>query len=89
MIKRLLLLLVLGVTTAHATAATIAQVISPTRIVLAGTNEREVVPVGGKPVYYCGLNAFTSWAQPLVGQRVISTPAFARSRTGSANQTSF
>lgn len=72
MIKRLFLLL-LCAAAAQAHATTIAQVISPTRIVLAGTREREVLPVNGTPVYYCGLNAFTSWAAPLVGQQVMST----------------
>lgn len=71
---RRLLLIFLYVAATHAqAAATIAQVISPTRIVLAGSHEREVMALSGTPVYYCGLNAFTSWAQPLVGQRVVST----------------
>jgi hypothetical protein len=71
MTKRLLFLLCAAAVQAHAT--TIAQVISPNSIVLAGAHEREVLPVSGTPVYYCGLNAFTSWAAPLVGQHVTST----------------
>ncbi|MFC0403131.1 transglycosylase SLT domain-containing protein [Paraburkholderia rhizosphaerae] len=72
MTKRLLSLLLCAAAT-DATAATIAQVISPTRVVLAGGQEREVLPVNGTPVYYCGLSAFTSWAAPLIGQHVAST----------------
>ncbi|MEX3969891.1 transglycosylase SLT domain-containing protein [Paraburkholderia caribensis] len=58
--------------TGHAT--TISEVISPTSVVLAHGTARAIATLGGKPVFYCGLQAFQSWAAPLVGQRVRSSP---------------
>jgi hypothetical protein len=58
--------------TAHAT--TIFEVISPTNVVLAQGNARAIANLDGKPVFYCGLHAFESWAAPLDGQRVGSSP---------------
>ncbi|MCP3712591.1 transglycosylase SLT domain-containing protein [Paraburkholderia sp. CNPSo 3274] len=58
--------------TAH--AASIAQLISPVSLVLSSSGAREVAALDGKPVLYCGLAAFDSWASPLVGQSVRSTP---------------
>ncbi|CAG4914324.1 transglycosylase SLT domain-containing protein [Paraburkholderia gardini] len=55
-------------------AATIDTVISPTNLVLAQNGAREVATFDGKPVFYCGLGAFTSWAAPLGGQKVHSGP---------------
>lgn len=55
-------------------AATIAAVISPVNFVVAGDGARELASLDGKPVFYCGLDAFTSWATPLVGQVVTSNP---------------
>ncbi|BCF95124.1 transglycosylase SLT domain-containing protein [Paraburkholderia largidicola] len=57
-----------------ADAATIAEVISPTSVVLAQENARALATLGGKPVFWCGLHAFEAWAAPLVGQAVASTP---------------
>ena len=57
-----------------ASAATISQVISPTSIVLTRGSARTIATLDGKPVFYCGLEAFESWAAPLVGQRVGSNP---------------
>ena len=77
MIKRLFLTLSVA-TFAHcscAATATIEDVISPTSLVLASASAgaRNVATFDGKPVFYCGLKAFTTWATPLVGQRVTST----------------
>jgi hypothetical protein len=55
-------------------AASIAQLISPVSIVLSSSGAHEVAALDGKPVLYCGLAAFNSWASPLVGQSVGSTP---------------
>jgi hypothetical protein len=55
-------------------AAAIAEVISPTRVVLAQGNARAMATFDGKPVFWCGLHAFEAWAAPLVGQPVASTP---------------
>ncbi|MEM5440444.1 transglycosylase SLT domain-containing protein [Paraburkholderia diazotrophica] len=55
-------------------AVTIAEVISPTSVVLAQGDARKLASFGGKPVFWCGLHAFESWAAPLVGQTVASTP---------------
>jgi hypothetical protein len=79
MIKRVLkaVPLVIALNFAHAAGAaamTIASVISPASIVLAEGNTRNVAQLDGKPVFYCGLDAFTTWAAPLVGQAVSSTP---------------
>ncbi|SEI23721.1 Transglycosylase SLT domain-containing protein [Paraburkholderia hospita] len=57
-----------------ASAATIAEVISPTSVVLAQGNVRTLASFDGKPVFWCGLKAFERWALPLVGQRVASNP---------------
>lgn len=55
-------------------AASITQVISPVSLVLASGATREVASIDGTPVLYCGLHAFETWAAPLVGQTVRSTP---------------
>lgn len=57
-----------------AATVTIEHVISPTSIVLASSGTRKVATLEGKPVFYCGLTAFSKWAAPLAGQRVSSTP---------------
>lgn len=57
-----------------ARAASITQVISPVSLVLASGATREVASIDGTPVLYCGLHAFETWAAPLVGQTVRSTP---------------
>lgn len=73
--KARLIAFLLGLAVGDASAASIVQVISPTRVVLAGIRGREVMQISGSPVYYCGLDAFAQWAAPLVGQRVSSTAA--------------
>lgn len=55
-------------------AASITQVISPVSFVLGSGSAREVAPLDGKPVLYCGLGAFDRWAAPLLGQPVRSSP---------------
>jgi hypothetical protein len=74
--KRVLLSLSLAVFTHRSVAASanIERVISPTSFVLTSAGARNVATFDGKPVFYCGLPAFTAWAAPLVGQRVRSTP---------------
>ncbi|MGF6472606.1 hypothetical protein QFZ91_005664 [Paraburkholderia sp. JPY419] len=57
-----------------AQAATIAEVISPTSVVLADGNARALASFDGKPVFWCGLQVFEKWATPLVGQSVASNP---------------
>lgn len=74
MIKRVLLTLSLGACVCSSQAATIEDVISPTSFVLASAGARNVATFDGKPVFYCGLKAFTTWATPLVGQPVGSNP---------------
>ena len=62
---------------AHAAAApgpSITQVISPVSLVLGSDSAREVATLDGKPVLYCGLAPFETWAAPLLGQPVRSTP---------------
>lgn len=55
-------------------ASTIAEVISPTSVVLAQGNVRTIASFDGKPVFWCGLKAFENWAMPLVGQPIASSP---------------
>lgn len=55
-------------------AATIEEIISPTSVVLSHGNTRTLASFDGKPVFWCGLNAFESWATPLIGQQVASNP---------------
>ncbi|MBN3808552.1 hypothetical protein [Paraburkholderia sp. Ac-20347] len=57
--------------TAH--AASITQVISPVSLVLGSGGAREVATLDGKPVLYCGLAPFDTWAAPLLGQPVRSS----------------
>ena len=76
MVKRSLAILAMSAFVAGAAhAASIAQFISPGSLVLASQGTRELASLDGKPVLYCGLAAFNSWASPLVGQAVHSTPA--------------
>jgi hypothetical protein len=70
----LLLLAARASASASASNPTISDVISPTSIVLAQNGSREVAALDGKPVFYCGLGAFATWAAPLVGQTVRSNP---------------
>ncbi|TDN59100.1 transglycosylase SLT domain-containing protein [Paraburkholderia sp. BL10I2N1] len=72
MIRRLLLAIPLALAVNLCDASTIAAVISPSSLVLAEGHARNLVALDGKPVFYCGLGAFTSWATPLVGQPVHS-----------------
>ncbi|WP_244106496.1 transglycosylase SLT domain-containing protein [Paraburkholderia phenazinium] len=68
--KRVLLAFLLALGAMGARGATITQVISPVSLVIADAGVRRVVTLDGTPVLYCGLNAFSSWALPLVGQAI-------------------
>ena len=70
MTKRLVLTVSLAALSLGSHAATIENVISPTSVVLTHAGARSVASFDGKPVFYCGLKAFESWAAPLVGQPV-------------------
>jgi hypothetical protein len=48
----------------------IARVISPSVILLKQGAKADIAEMPGKPVYYCGLDAFKQWAHPLLGQLV-------------------
>jgi hypothetical protein len=72
--KRLVLTVSLAALSLGSHAATIENVISPTSVVLTQAGTRSVASFDGKPVFYCGLKAFESWAAPLVGQPVGSNP---------------
>ncbi|MGF6851176.1 transglycosylase SLT domain-containing protein [Paraburkholderia sp. CI3] len=74
MTRRLVLILSLAALSTGSRAATIGNVISPTSVVLTQAGARSVANFDGKPVFYCGLKAFESWAAPLVGQPVGSSP---------------
>ncbi|WP_116124157.1 transglycosylase SLT domain-containing protein [Paraburkholderia sp. BL6669N2] len=74
MSKRSALGLLIAVFLPVAHAATIEEVISPTSVVLANGTARTIAAIDGKPVFYCGLQAFESWAAHLVGQPVGSNP---------------
>ncbi|MGV7240380.1 transglycosylase SLT domain-containing protein [Caballeronia sp. M23-90] len=49
-------------------AATIEEIISPTRYVVSSAGQRTILDIGGTPVYACGMKPFQSWAQRLEGQ---------------------
>ena len=74
MTRRLVVILSLAALSTGSRAATIENVISPTSVVLTQAGARSVANFDGKPVFYCGLKAFESWAAPLVGQPVRSSP---------------
>ncbi|APA90441.1 transglycosylase SLT domain-containing protein (plasmid) [Paraburkholderia sprentiae WSM5005] len=74
MTRRIVLILSLAALSLGSHAATIENVISPTSVVLTQAGARSVARFDGKPVFYCGLDAFESWAAPLVGQTVGSNP---------------
>jgi hypothetical protein len=48
----------------------IVQMISPDVLVLAQGEKAGIKEIAGTPVYYCGLDAFKRWADPLLHQRV-------------------
>jgi hypothetical protein len=67
----LLLLLAFGCVIANAAdKPCIARVISPSVIVLTQGDKADITEIEGKPVYYCGLDAFRRWAHPLLYQQV-------------------
>ena len=72
MSSRRFLSLLLAAVCVSAHASTLAQIISPVCYVVADANDRRVVPLDGKPVFYCGYNSFERWARPLAGQPVSS-----------------
>ncbi|EDT40993.1 transglycosylase SLT domain-containing protein [Burkholderia ambifaria] len=73
MIKRMAFAAVVALANSAAHAAVIAQVISPVSVVIQDGAVRRVAMLPGKPVYYCGLDAFVEWASPLIGQPVRSS----------------
>ncbi|MGY4730759.1 transglycosylase SLT domain-containing protein [Burkholderia pyrrocinia] len=73
MIKRVVVSVAVAIASANAQSAVIAQVISPVSVVIQDGSTRRVVMLPGKPVYYCGLDAFVTWASPLIGQPVRSS----------------
>ncbi len=70
MIKRLVSVLTLAVASFAVQAATIEAVISPNAIVVRGEGQASVHTLGGKPVLYCGLDAFLGWSARLLGARI-------------------
>ncbi|RQS45123.1 lytic transglycosylase [Burkholderia sp. Bp8986] len=73
MIKRMAFAAVAALASAYAHSAVIAQVISLVSVVIQDGAVRRVAMLPGKPVYYCGLDAFVEWASPLIGQPVRSS----------------
>lgn len=73
MIKHLIFATAMASASAYAHSAVIAQVISPVSVVIQDGAVRRVAMLPGKPVYYCGLDAFVEWASPLIGQPVRSS----------------
>ncbi|KUY50311.1 transglycosylase SLT domain-containing protein [Burkholderia sp. RF2-non_BP3] len=74
MIKRMAFVAAMALASSYAQSAVIAQVISPVSVVIQDGATRRVAMLPGKPVYYCGLDAFVEWASPLIGQSVRSSP---------------
>ncbi|MGH7460477.1 MAG: lytic transglycosylase [Longimicrobiales bacterium] len=73
MTKRLASILVLtaaGLITAGVQAATIDAVISPNAIVVKVDGQARVHTLEGKPVLYCGLEAFLGWSARLLGAQI-------------------
>lgn len=75
MIGRMAFVAAMALASAWAQSAVIAKVISPVSVVIQDGSTRRVAMLPGKPVYYCGLDAFTEWAAPLIGQTVRSSPS--------------
>ncbi|WP_175719059.1 transglycosylase SLT domain-containing protein [Burkholderia anthina] len=75
MIKQVVFAAAMALASTCAESAVIAQVISPVSVVIQDGQTRQVAMLPGKPVYYCGLDAFVQWASPLIGQTVRSSPS--------------
>ncbi|WP_176315689.1 transglycosylase SLT domain-containing protein [Burkholderia vietnamiensis] len=73
MIARAAFAVAFALACSQAQSAVIAQVISPVSVVIQDGATRRVAMLPGKPVYYCGLDAFVDWASPLIGQPVRSS----------------
>lgn len=73
MIKHVALVAAIALASTYARSAVIAQVISPVSVVIQDGATRQVAMLPGKPVFYCGLDAFIEWASPLIGQPVRSS----------------
>ncbi|KWA08132.1 transglycosylase SLT domain-containing protein [Burkholderia territorii] len=73
MIKHVALVAAIALASTYARSAVIAQVISPVSVVIQDRATRQVAMLPGKPVFYCGLDAFIEWASPLIGQPVRSS----------------
>ncbi|MBN3776554.1 lytic transglycosylase domain-containing protein [Burkholderia sp. Ac-20345] len=74
MMVRMAFVAAIALASAYAQSAVISQVISPVSVVIQDGSTRQVASLPGKPVYYCGLDAFIEWASPLIGQTVRSSP---------------
>ncbi|WP_059414560.1 transglycosylase SLT domain-containing protein [Cupriavidus basilensis] len=67
-IRSSLSVLALGAACAH--AATIEAVISPNAIVVRADGQPRVHTIEGRPVLYCGLDAFLGWSAKLIGAQI-------------------
>ena len=70
MTKRLATLLIAVAASLGAQAATIEAVISPNAIVVKADGQARVHMLDGKPVLYCGLDAFLGWSARLLGAQI-------------------
>ncbi|WP_153949999.1 transglycosylase SLT domain-containing protein [Cupriavidus sp. U2] len=70
MIKRLAASLLIPCASVAANAATIEAVISPNAIVVNADGQARVHTLEGKPVLYCGLDAFLGWSARLLGVHI-------------------
>ena len=65
-----LVALVAGLLTSHAPAATIQAVISPNAVIVNADGKDLLHTIAGKPVLYCGLDAFLAWSSRLIGASI-------------------
>lgn len=70
MIKRIATILALAGASFSVQAATIEAVVSPNAIVVRADGLARVHTIEGKPVLYCGLEAFLGWAARLLGMPI-------------------
>jgi len=68
--KGLLSLIACSLISLPATAATIEAVVSPNAIVVRAEGQARVHTLEGKPVLYCGLDAFLGWSAQLLGAQI-------------------
>lgn len=70
MIKRIAIVLISAATWGGAHGATVEAVISPNAIVVKDNGQVRVHTLEGKPVLYCGLDAFLGWSARLLGAEI-------------------